>query len=971
MTDVPSSGDPPPAHAGPPQPPPIAPQPTRQPQPSPSDELIAEFRRKAGPIVAQARGLTPAARVKLADLARQIGLGEDRIDDALRTLAESPATAAPAPRSKEAEKFYRRLLKDLGGSGKAIIGPTHEATIVAAGKEKYGLDEATALDLLAEAAAELGLQRIRGDEATRNLATAVEDALGDQTWIATDARDRLYSAGKNWGLSQDVVDELIDERLAANSVAAAQASKRNRLVFGMTTAGVVVALSTIIFLVLRGGGSKPPPEPTPAPVAASVEKPATVVQPKWWSVDMVLAVGEARKAINDFGDFYPELASDSATRRAAAYRALVSRVERVPPDPKHLAAAGKLLAAAYAREPDDKAAAAIAEKLLSHLPTSDSPLPKHSAAYDLAYWAAETALAAAAEPDASSDRSAQLADMLALRTNVRFDPSVALTNQTHTLLGGLSSTLLRHLTSHGAKSPTTVASLAPYVSQRAEKHLDQTALDRLHAELLLATVPAADPTTVPRFRELVAQLASADDPQTVLSMVDLYERMDSSPLRDELRNLLVLRLNVSSPSQSPRALARSMRQALGVARSGSQGIESRWYSLRSRAEETLERPPSRRAAPDEQLVQAVELAWLGTQALALAQGEAGMPVFDELAAMYPDEPFSLKKPEEEEDGASVSLPAPIVTGSSLSNSELQALGRFLNQLSDPTTSQVQRESALRGLAQLAPRHSDLKIDQARKLATYLLLRKDEAEHRLAVETVGSLRHWKQLRLALADLLATIKEQSNEVAALVWALGGRSDEGIDPGVLRIALLESVVRDLSAVNDSRSAADIGRSQPSYEAATAALVDIYRIRARLLGVSPAEYQSASSPAQVLSVAVRHMAAQAPSEMSGAAARSFATATGWPRPLVDRWPKELATIDYLATGDLNRAALLSDLAAQLSAAKLVAERPTRREAALALLGDQWEVARTSAPNSAAEQLRQNEAHLLKMWLLLAPDEV
>ena len=557
-----------------------------------SGDPLAEFRQKAGPIVAQARGLTPAARMKLADVARQLGIPEDQFESALRSLT---TPAASASQSKSAEKFRRRLLKDLETRRGTILGPTHEARILAAAREKYDLDDDAALDVLASVTAELGIQRVRGDEATRNLADAIQDAIGDRTWIAEEARQRLHDAARHWGLGAETVDRYIDEQLDANRALAARSVRLSRAMYAAVGLLALFVVAALVALAFRP--DKPQPE-TPTTAATDAPRPAeTAGPPKWWSVDLALAVDRARKEVDGFPDLVPDLSSADEHRRAAAYGRMVGLVERVPPDAEHLKIVGELLEKAYAAEPSDRAAGAIREALLGHLPTPESPLPKHTAAYDLAYWSAETAVAAAMHGQMAPERHSEIADALTLRTGVRLDPAASLDDRQHDVLAGLSRVVLRHLTSHAKSSPAGVAALFSAASEHAARHLERRELHRLQSQLLLASLGTDAESSAPgsgaeAFRPLLTELAASTDPQVTIALVDLYERMPPSPLRDELQSLLLLRLNVTSVPQNPRAIARALRRALGVAPTGSQAVEQRWEILRSRASEALEREPT-------------------------------------------------------------------------------------------------------------------------------------------------------------------------------------------------------------------------------------------------------------------------------------------------------------------------------------------------------------------------------------------
>ena len=926
---------------------------------------LAEFQRKAGPIVALERGLTPAARLKLADVARQLGLSDGQFEVALRSL--SPTSPSPAA-SKAAERFRRRLLKDLQPKAGGILGPKHETQILEAARDKYSLDDVTALDQLARVTAELGIHRVRGDDALRNLADAVQDSLGDQTWIAQDTRDRLHVAARQWGLDHATVDSYIEDHLATNRALAARSVRLSRAIYaivGLLAVFVVVAL----VLLFSGRGVEPAVTQNAPSAASGPANTATEVAapPKWWTVELAVSADEAKKRIDGFPSLLPDLFANDVNRRGKAYGRLVGLVARVPPDPQHLSMVKTILRNAYAAEPDDAAAVAIGDSLLSHLPRTESPLPKHSAAYDLAYWATETAMAAATNPKASPERRNELLAALSSQIAEPLPPDLSPAEQTQKALGGLSRAAMRHLISRASESPDEVAGLHAAVHAHAAGHLEFYELQRLDAELVLAAFSAkgddAKPFDPASLRPVILDLAASTDPQVTIALVDLYERMPPSALRDELQSLLLLRLKVTNAPQSPRAIARAMRRALGVTPTGSQAVERRWELLRSRAADALDRemPPADDVAG--QLTDAVEFAWLATQALALAQGETGLPIYEELVALYPDEPFALKFEGKEGE----SLPSPMVSGGSLSASEQESLGRYLTLLADRSSNPIQRESSLRGLALLAPKLDDLRPAQARQLASYLLHPKADSEQAEAVAAAGALRRWKQLRMAVADAIGSSTLPPEQQTAIVDALLGRPSFDADPADWPRLLLESVLQDLQPSGATPQALR-AEQRKALEASAAALVEIYRVRARLLGVLPTEYQTASLPAQVLEPIARQMMTRAAAVRSSQPPIATAEFTGWPVLLVDRWPKELTVVDYLSANDLARTVLLEELALKLSAAVVRSERPERSEAALRQL--QESRSHLAASRSLPEQLRSAEADLLTLWLLMSPSE-
>ena len=142
-------------------------------------ETLVQFRTQAAAIVAEQRGLTSSCLVKLAGLARQLGIPEDQTQAAIHTL-DSSRSVPETVDAKAVHKFRKRLRKDLTGK-KKIIGPEIEARILANAKTKYALDERAARQDLAEVVAELA----------RRVALTPHAVPQDDDLVAT--ADRLFT----------------------------------------------------------------------------------------------------------------------------------------------------------------------------------------------------------------------------------------------------------------------------------------------------------------------------------------------------------------------------------------------------------------------------------------------------------------------------------------------------------------------------------------------------------------------------------------------------------------------------------------------------------------------------------------------------------------------------------------------------------------------------------------------------------
>src|SRR6185436_12193283 len=134
-------------------------------------------------------------------------------------------------------------------------------------------------------------------------------------------------------------------------------------------------------------------------------------------------------------------------------------------------------------------------------------------------------------------------------------------------------------------------------------------------------------------QELLTQLVRSKNPLVTLRMADLLVKVSNRGLQSLLAEELVRQTGAKPRTSDPKDVARSVRQALGAAGvSSAQSQDDRWDVLRLEADGALRVKLPAGATPAEILKETMELARLATLAAALSQGEAGVPVFDELLA---------------------------------------------------------------------------------------------------------------------------------------------------------------------------------------------------------------------------------------------------------------------------------------------------------------------------------------------------
>lgn len=920
---------------------------------------LAEFRRQGGAIVAQERGLTAACRIKLARLAGSLGIPDEQVDAAIRALHEVEPAAPPNP---QAEKFRKRLRKDLAGKTRTIIGPAIEAQILAAAAQKYGLDEATARQVLGEVAAELGLTRITASDAIDGLAAQIDLTVGDSTWLAREAWDRLRTAGGKWGIELEVVDELIDEKLAANRQEAARGRFVTRSILLAAGGGAaLVALTIVVLLAIRANSSTPAPLPDGGTAVTtepgeSAPEPRLRTAPEWWDVDLAVDMGTAESRFGGLSGASDLMKSDAADERASGYERMIGLVRSGPLKAGMLEAIGRIASGSLALEPDEAAAAKLQTALLALLPTTDAPLPTKPEQYDIGYWASDTAVAALHRAGAKPDRTRALADALGAALAGSFDPSANRRANEQSARARTTLLAYQQLAAAAAKQPAAVAVLQRHLADRAARLLAEEELTKAQTGLLAAALPAAGKDWK-AYEETIVRCTSSPDPLNVLRMVDTLQRCNEPELVEMLSQLLVLRASVRPDSWAKADVVKAVRKALGAASPAATSTAAdRWIALRERAEPILAQPAPPAADHYESLRQTVELAHLASLAMALAQGEAGFALFD--AGMT--EPPELQRPAGSDAGRSSrpTTPAPLRPGiRTLSPRERRELERWSTMLGGYARLQPsQRVTALRGLALLADAAHDLSPEHAEPVAKYLLAEKTDEEHAAVVEIVIPIRRWNRLRLAVADLAPQSKLTAPQQQQLAVALLGRDlpAESATGENLPALLVDSALDDLSAA--ATGAGTAGPDDPNliFDSAAELLAESYRQRARLFSVGAAEYQAVESPAQVLELSLKPLA----ESLLGSSDDSAFLAN---------LPHLHKAAKFVAGDDLRQTVVLQRLVIELSARRVIRQRPQQAAAARQL--ETESLAALTASDHVLAQLRDQEATLLKLWMLYAPE--
>ncbi|MGI8978485.1 MAG: hypothetical protein ACR2FY_04615 [Pirellulaceae bacterium] len=905
--------------------------------PSPSESQLTAFRQKAGPILAEARGLTPGALAKLGDIARDLGLADDQVQEAMLALHGGVAR----PKDPAVEKFRKRLRKDLAAK-KTIVGPEIEARIVAGGVQKYQLSEQAILEVLAEVTSELGLRRITGNEALAHFVEMVDAAIGERTWLNRQSWDRLRMASEKWGLTFEDADALVEQKLDANR----RDSFRGKLFGWVATYGsigvVACVLVTIAILMSRAKNepeTSDPESPTGTSPGGEEIKPAAAQgPPDWWGYELAIAATEARREVPGFSSVYKLLVSDQPAQRGEGYTQLVNLGARLAPSSSPRTEIEEIIVSCHAREPDESATQELRTALMSLIPQHATPLSADTTLYERAFWGVGVSRLVLKAAVVTPNRPATMASALSSALGVAVKPDDDDGELAAKTEAALSALLFQHLVSAAPRHPESAPVLHQYLLEHGRLPSAPEEREPLEAAYLAALLPASEANWRDH-QDLLTSLVRSKNPLVTLRMVDLMVKASDRGLQSLLAEELVRHTGAKPRTSDLKDVARSVRQALGAAGvSSAQSQEDRWDVLRLEVGPSLGARPPAAANHAELLKETVELARLATLAAALSQGEAGIPVFDELLV-----PKTPTEPAEKDAFADGTAPA-AVRPRSLSRDTKQKVEQMIATLRAFHQHQpIARTGSLRALAQIAPQVPDLTYEQATAMSRYLFAEKADPEQQAILGLIPHFKAWKQLRLALADHVEESKLPAGQVQELVNGLLGDSGDSASQSPRR-ALVLSVQHDLGSGKGN------GKDASSVQAAAEQLAESYRTRARMAGVSSAELTTAESPGQVLELLVQVMAKTGGEKKATAGGEAGIA-------------EQLEAARFLGTSDLRKTVLLQRLVIRAAVERITTLRPRQAEAA-ALVLSSLETADASAENLLI-QLYHGEAATLKLGML------
>ena len=938
-----------------------------------------EFLRRATPIIAEARGINAQSRVRLAAVASELGLSDQELEVALAELQGGGAAKQAEP--GDAEAFDEYLEQTLPELPRGVLTSSMEAMLTFDGVERFGLEDKSARQAIRRIAQGHQIRFISEADTAQHVAALVQEKMGDTTHLDEAARQRICNEASQWGMTPDQVDEVIREH--CNTLFRLDRKERALSISLIAGAGVVLlavaaGLGWMVFGPEEGkvADSTKKPTQTPEVVEQQLVAQTVATTPAWWDADTSIAVGVASQRLDDFEQLQPQLGASSSEERSRGYAKLVSAFKtgkydvKSASDTSELAlqrnlqelrwySVSQLCTAFYVQEPDDEAAHVIVQSVLSAMPNYQKGLPSGKQHYEKAFWVSDTIARMLVTPEMPASRRQFLVqateEALAITGAIRAisahavqevadlagtGDDLASVQSVLQMRSAVSDYLLLRLLELAPQHASSVAAHLGELLTRASAALPEQRLQHLLTKIVTTTLEV-DPDQWPSLDKIVLALVRSSQKENTAALLRVYEETESETLRVDLATLLLRSIGDVYDGESVEQVVERIRTKLDIDEIPRELThEDRVASFVVLAEKTLADADEDFSSPGQLMQQLVDLARMQALGVALWQRELAYPIFDQ---RMEEEGPSLA--DDVYDVGSARATAGHRPLTSLEKSNIDRAANSLVRTRGVTP--IRQLQALKRLSLYTKTLPDLTPEQGKGVATLLLKPKSTTEHNIAMEVADEVGRWKQVRLALADVVMESKladELIQKTVDLVLARPVVFDSSqVWREKFRRDLLQSVLGDLEA-----ESGEVAAGQDSLDWAQTEIVKFTSDEARAIRANAKEGSGlAGWQRAIVDKRVEFLSA---GELSPAG-----------QEYVAKLPQRLVALDYVADSDLSQMVMLQDVALHLAVLEVAAKLPGRAERANEIAVE----ARRRKATHLLEQMRNYYRSQTELWLV------
>lgn len=904
---------------------------------------VKQFLERSAPILAQHRGINAKSRVLLNALATELGLSEEQVERAIAATqfrATTPREDADVRQQERLVGFRELIQGTLISLPRKLLTFDVEENLRRHGEERHGIQSTGVASAIREVCVALDIRQISEQQAREHIERLVDAKLGENARLTSDVRTRFESEGKQWGLNPAQVAEIIKERTRLQDQR--NRSERN-FTHGALLAASVAALMVVGFfgwVIIQNNGAKPQPieavgeQPRAlAPIVVDENK----VDTAWWGEELEFAIGAARREMRQLRPVLINVELKDPSTRLATYGKLVGELFGANHDAEQRDLLMRVISLCYARDPDQQAARRLLDDVIARIPRSERDL-RDDKLYPHAFLATRAAvgLVTAASDERRNDASTELERAVGRTIDAGLEPHAL---QQHAY-EGIAERLYRLLIALAKSEPALVASAHALVAEQTAAYLDETKLEKLNTDFLVVVLSGASHTWR-EYEPLIRDAVASKSPIIAVRMLEVYEKTKDPELQAFLAEAFIKRLGEAPESPDVAAVASAVRKSLGGA--AEEVANRRLTRFLVGANSLLAEPRAEIGEPEALLVEIVNLAYHSTLGCAVAHGTAGDATFDALAEQDPEAFLTREE---------LTAPPAEDKPKSLEPTTLRMLNERLTMLLNPRTGPVTRFGFVETIAGLTDRVNDLAPDQAAALATYLLGKKRIEEHRAILPRVEELGEWKQVRLAVADQLENFGVSREQLQEIVSKLLGHEYEVGAGDAGREALRVELLRDVLVDAKQEDVGERDKYQVFNDAAQT-LYDFYTAQA-ILQRTTAWPEAPVTPSVVAQAMIESRLKELLETKLTAAEKQQ----------VQRMDVDLRAVDYLATNDLQKLALLDRVWLRFLAVDLARQHPSRKAEADAFVKQL--ATRDREATHILIQVRDGHELILRMWLLL-----
>lgn len=908
------------------------------------------FAAAAVPILAQYRGINAQSRVLLNAIAREHGLSEGEMEAAVGALVAGQVSSTRDEQQKERLTPFRdHVQATLERLPQRILPPHQLEKLVNAGVDLFGVDNELVQQTIRQIGSELKIAVVTQRQAEQYLAEMVAGILGDELWLSAEQRDRIEQAGAQWGLTALRIDDIIRLRIQDNRDSRHREETTTRLALFAASAAVLFVVCFLLY-VLSGGRSPRQATKTTAQVPIG-PAPTSVLESDdaWWGVRLAYAVEQARQTFPNLHAPLRDLGAKDPQRREVAYDQLVGHFLQRTHDEKERRLLLDVLSQCLARDPSGQCATRAANELVRSIPDPAAKLSVDPDELAAMFWAVRTMTAALADKSLAADRAEQLIGVLGKTLGYTLDPSQPAAQTEKVCLASLAERLFRMLISAASAQAGNVVRLHAAVATQSRVYLDSATLDKLNAEFLVAVL-SASADSWRQFEDLLRATVGSTEPTAVLKLLGLYESTPNRELQTFLGTLLLARTNARSDDLTVSQVVEKVRQSLGI--TAPPDPNDLWRGLQRESQQAIAESTATPEQTERILGDVTRLAHYSTLACALAQNEFGSAAIAELRKVGP------RAPGDEVRTTATSVDTVPEANTAPNRETLGATRDAIAVLSMRRVSPDQRLDRVASLVRLTETVPDLPPEMAVSLASYLLGNKSGTEHIRLLEHVETLAKWNQLVLAVADNVDDSLLTHEQLQSLVSRIVGHEVTLGEGKAGRVAARPHLWQMLLA-RLNRAPANPSTTTGPGEATATILVKLYAQQAQLLGIALKE--SPDQP-RITSAILRSMIQEMSSRLSGSV-----TAAAAKREL-ENMTHQLAAAEYIATSELQATVLLERLWVRLLGMQVVLRNERYSAEAESIVHEL--AAKDRAATHVLSQLRDGQAAILRMWLLVSKQE-